>query len=140
MKLRVKKLSPDAQIPHYAYDDDAAFDLFSAETVALAPMQRAQVKTGLAMEIPRGYVGLIWDKSGLSHKHGLKMLGGVIDSGYRGDVTVGVINLGTENYTIEKGHKIGQMLIQAKETCEIEEVAELSDSPRGEKGFGSSGK
>lgn len=140
MILEIKKLSDDAIIPKYAYEDDAAFDLFSVEDVELSPNDRFQIPTGIAMEIPSGHVGLIWDKSGLSHKNGLKVLGGVIDSGYRGEVKIGIINLGSEKYKIEKGHKVAQMIIQKKETCEIVEVNELSDSNRGEGGFGSSGK
>jgi len=92
------------------------------------------------MEISDGFVGLIWDKSGLSHKHGLKTLGGVIDAGYRGEIKIGIINLGTKKYILEKGHKVAQMIIQKRELCEIEEVAELSDTVRGEGGFGSTGK
>lgn len=140
MQLKIKKLNLEAILPNYSYEDDAAFDLFSTETLEIKPNQRLQIPTGVAMQIPVGYVGLIWDKSGLSHKHGLKTLGGVIDSGYRGEVQVGLINLSNENYKIEKGHKVAQMIIQKKETCEIAEVDDLDDSERGEGGFGSSGK
>ena len=82
----------------------------------------------------------IWDKSGLSHNHGLKTLGGVIDSGYRGEVKVGVINLGDTPYTIEQNHKVAQMVLQKIETVVLEEVDTLSDSPRGAGAFGSTGK
>lgn len=140
MQLKIKKLNSDAILPHYAHIDDAGFDLFSVENIEIAPMSRVQIPTGIAMEIPNGFVGLIWDKSGLSHKNGLKTLGGVIDSGYRGEIKVGLINLSAENYLLEKGHKVAQMIIQKKETCEIVEVDELSDTLRGEGGFGSTGK
>jgi dUTP pyrophosphatase len=140
MQLKIKKLNPDAVLPSYSYDDDAAFDLFSTENIEVNPNERLQIPTGIAIQIPTGYVGLIWGKSGLSHNHGLKTLGGVIDSGYRGEVLVGIINLGKESYKIEKGHKVAQMIIQKKETCEILEVENLDDSERGEGGFGSSGK
>lgn len=140
MNLKIKKLNNDAKIPKYAYPDDAAFDLFSIENVQVTPDQRVQVSTGIAIQIPKGHVGLIWDKSGLSHKHGLKVLGGVIDSGYRGEIKVCLINLGQELYQVEKGHKVAQMIIQKKETYEIVEVEELEDSDRGEAGFGSTGK
>ncbi len=140
LKLKIKKLSPDAVIPKYAHAGDAAFDLYSIEDVVIKPNERLQIGTGLAMEIPDGYVGLIWDKSGLSHKSGLKTLGGVIDSGYRGEVKVGMINLGKEDYVFEKGHKVAQMLIQKIEHAEIEETLELSDTSRGVGGFGSTGK
>ncbi len=140
MKLKIKKLNIEAIVPNYAHLNDAGFDLFSVETIEIEPMSRVQISTGIAMEIPEGFVGLIWDKSGLSHKYGLKTLGGVIDSGYRGEIKVGVINLGTEKYILEKGHKIAQMIIQKREFCEIEVVDELSDTSRGEGGFGSTGK
>lgn len=140
MQLKIKKLNPEAVLPNYSYEDDAAFDLFSTEDIEIKSNHRVQVPTGIAMQIPVGFVGLIWDKSGLSHKHGLKTLGGVVDSGYRGEVQVGLINLGKESYKIKKGHKVAQMIIQKKETCEIVEVDELEESERGEGGFGSSGK
>jgi dUTP pyrophosphatase len=140
MNLKIKKLHKDAKIPQYAYPDDAAFDLFAVENLKITPNERVQILTGIAVQIPRGHVGLIWDKSGLSHNHGLKTLGGVVDSGYRGEIKVGLINLGKENYQIEKGHKVAQMIIQKKETYEIIEVDELDGSDRGEAGFGSSGK
>jgi dUTP pyrophosphatase len=140
MKLKIKKLNSEAIVPHYAHPDDAGFDLFSINNIEIPPRSRAQVSIGIAMEIPEGFVGLIWDKSGLSHKHGLKTLGGVIDAGYRGEVKVGLINLSAETYLLEKGHKVAQMIIQKKETCEIVEVDDLSDTLRGEGGFGSTGK
>jgi len=129
-----------AQIPVFAHNGDAGMDLFSADDVVILPGSRVKIPTGIAMEIPEGYAGLIWDKSGLSLNHGLKILGGVIDAGYRGEVVVGVVNLSDEDYTVRKGHKIAQMLIQKVEAPEIEEVEELSNSHRGEKGFGSTGK
>lgn len=138
--IRIKKLKNDAVTPNYAHEGDAGMDLFAAEKVVLRSHERAQVKTGIAMEIPKGYVGLVWDKSGLSQKHGLKTLGGVVDAGYRGEVMVGVANISNETYTIEKGHKVAQMLIQKVESPEVVEAAELSDSARGDGGFGSTGK
>ena len=140
MKLKIKKLDSEAIVPCYSHPDDAGFDLFSIKDIEIAPRSRVQIPTGIAMEIPEGFVGLIWDKSGLSHKNGLKTLGGVIDAGYRGEVKVGLINLSSEIYLLEKGHKVAQMIIQKKETCEIVEVDELSDTSRGEGGFGSTGK
>ena len=140
MKLKIKKLHPDAVLPKYATRDDAGMDLFALETVEILPMQRLQIGTGIAMEIPEGFAGLVWDKSGISHKYGLKTMGGVIDSGYRGEIKVGIINLGTEKYIFEKGHKVAQMIIQNKETPEIVESDELTDSERGEGGFGSTGR
>lgn len=140
MEVKVKKLNEEAKIPEYAYEDDAAFDLFAIEGVNIKPGERVQIKTGLAIQIPQGFVSLIWDKSGLSHKAGLKTLGGVIDSGFRGEWMIGLINLSNEDYKIEKGHKVAQAIIQKKETVKFTEVEELSDSERGEGGFGSSGQ
>lgn len=140
MNIQVKKLHPDAQTPSIAHEGDAGCDLFATEAVVLNPGERGQVPTGLALAIPLGYVGLVWDKSGLSHKAGIKTLGGVIDSGYRGEIFVGVINLGTEPYTFEKGHKVAQLLIQKVESPIFEEVIELTDTSRGKGGFGSTGK
>ena len=92
------------------------------------------------MEIPEGYVGLMWDKSGLSTNHRIKSLGGVIDSGYRGESLLAAINLGDTAYTVEKGHKVAQMLIQKIETVLVLDVEELSGTSRGVGGFGSTGK
>lgn len=140
MILKVKKLSPDAVLPSYAHPGDAGMDMYSNETVTIKPGEAVKVKSGVAMEIPEGFVGLMWDKSGLSTNHKIKSLGGVIDSGYRGESLFGLINLGNEPYTIEKGHKVVQMLIQKVERVEIVEVEKLSDTVRGDGGFGSTGK
>lgn len=140
MELRVQKLHDAAQVPTYAHEGDAGMDLYALADVMLAPGQRTQVKTGIAMEIPLGYVGLIWDKSGLSHKYGLKTLGGVVDAGYRGEIQVGVVNLGSETVTLEAGHKVAQMLMQKVERPTIVLAEELSETARGDGAFGSTGK
>jgi dUTP pyrophosphatase len=140
MQLKIKKLNPDAILPSYAHPGDAGMDLFAVEEILIKKGERVQVKTGIVIALPEGCAGLIWDKSGLSHKFGLKTLGGVIDVGYRGEVAVGIINLGQEDYLLEKGHKIANMIIQRVEQCVIEEVDELSDTSRGEGAFGSTGK
>jgi dUTP pyrophosphatase len=108
--------------------------------VEVLPQERKQIKTGIALEIPESCVGLIWDKSGLSHRHGIKTLGGVIDSGYRGEVMIGIINLSNTPYTFEKGHKVAQMIVQRIELVDIIEVEELTETERGDSGFGSTGK
>ncbi len=140
MNIRTKKLHPDAKIPMIAHAGDAGCDLFATEYLMLEAGERAQIPTGIALEIPEGCVGLVWDKSGISHKGGVKTLGGVIDSGYRGEILVGVINLGFEPYVFEKGSKVAQLLIQSIETPTFEEVKELSESDRGAGAFGSTGK
>lgn len=140
MILKVKKLDPEAILPSYAHPGDAGLDMYSNETVTIQPGKTVKLRSGIAMEIPDGYVGLLWDKSGLSINHKIKSLGGVIDSGYRGESLYGLINLGDEPYTIEKGHKVLQMLIQKVERVEVIETDELSDTSRGTGGFGSTGK
>lgn len=139
MKIRVKKIHPDAKVPAFAHPGDAGMDLYSVEDMVLAPGERGSVPTGIAIELPDGYVSLVWDKSGPSHKFGVKTLGGVLDSGYRGEYLIGLINLGQENFEIKKGQKIAQLLIQKVERPEIEETDELGDTSRGAGGFGSTG-
>ena len=138
--LKVKRISEDAKIPCYAHEGDAALDLFSRERIIFKPGEKHSVPTGIAMEIPEGHAGLIWEKSGLAMNHGLKTLGGVVDATYRGEVFVGMINLSGEEYVLEKGHKVAQMIIQKVENVVVDEVDNLSDTSRGEGGFGSSGK
>lgn len=127
-------------IPSYAHPGDAGLDLCARETITLKPGERAAIPTGLRFEIPEGYAGLIWDKSGLSIREGLKTLGGVVDAGYRGEVLVGMVNLGSKSYTFLRGHKVAQLLIQKVERVEIIEMEALDKTDRGEGGFGSTGK
>ena len=140
MKLKIKKVDPEAKLPNYAHSYDAGMDLFALEDVKIKPGEIARIRSGVAVEIPEGYVGLCWDKSGLSMKNGIKVLAGVIDSGFRGELVMGVINLGKEEYVFEKGHKVMQMLLQPIEIADIIETEELSETSRGEGGFGSTGK
>jgi dUTP pyrophosphatase len=140
MKLKIKKIHPDAKIPKYAQVGDAGFDVYVPEAVTLLPGERKTIPLGLAMEIPEGYAGLLLDKSSLSHKHGIQSFGGIIDSGYRGEFHAGMVNMSDKAYTFEKGDKIIQMLIMPVNTVEIEEATELSPSPRGDGRFGSTGK
>ena len=140
MKLKIKRLHKDAIIPKYAHDDDAGMDLYCVEDFNMAPWERKSIPIGLAMEIPKGHVGLVWDKSGLSHKFGLKTFGGVIDAGFRGEICIGIMNISDKPFHFEKGHKIAQILIQKIEHVDIKEVTKLSETKRGQKGFGSTGK
>jgi dUTP pyrophosphatase len=139
MKLKIKKLNNDAVMPTYAHSFDAGMDLRTVEEVIVKAGEDAKIKTGLAMEIPEGYVGLVWDKSGIGSK-GLKTLGGVIDAHYRGEIMILMRNLNNEDYTFQKGDKVAQLLIQKIEHPEIEEANELSETVRGEGRFGSTGK
>ncbi len=138
--LRFKKLSPDAKAPSYSHPGDAGMDLYASQEVKIARGGIARIATGLAMEIPDGYAGLVWDKSGLSTAHGIKTLAGVIDSGYRGEIQVGLINLGNEDVVIAKHQKVAQLLIQKVERADFEETDMLNDTSRGAGGFGSTGK
>ena len=139
MTIKIKKLHPEAIIPSYAHEDDAGMDFYASEKVTLKPGERKIISTGISMAIPKGYVGLIWDKSGISAKNGVTTLAGVIDSIYRGEVKIVMFNTSSEAYTFEKGKKVAQMLIQSIEQKKIIEVDELEETSRGELGFGSTG-
>lgn len=139
MNIQVKKLHPEAKIPNFAHPGDAGMDLYSVADIVLKPGERASVPTGIAMALPNGYVGLMWDKSGPSHKFGIKTLGGVVDAGYRGEYLVGLVNLSQEDFEIKVGQKIAQLLIQKVEHPEVEEVTELDETSRGDGRFGSTG-
>ena len=135
--IKIKKLHPLAVKPTYAHDGDAGLDLYSIEDIRINPQSRVKIKTGLAFEVPQNYVGLIWDKSGISTKKGLKTIAGVLDSGYRGELLVCLANITNDYVEIHAGEKIAQMLIQPVEKAQIEEIEELSETQRGEGGFGS---
>lgn len=139
MILKIKKLHKDAKLPTHGHPGDAGMDFYAIEDVFFPAHGQAQVHTGVAVEIPEGHVGLIWDKSSISFGHGLKIMGGVIDSSYRGELIMSFKNLSDKEFTFQKGHKIAQMLIQKFEHCEILEVDELSDTVRGEGREGSTG-
>lgn len=140
MILKIKKLHESATLPSYAHPGDAGLDLFALDDFLLEPGERGAIPTGAAMEIPPGHVGLIWDKGGVAINSGIKTLAGVIDSGYRGEVLVCLINLSKEKFTFKKGEKVAQMIIQKKEKMTVREVKKLSDASRGEGRFGSTGK
>jgi len=139
MHIKVKKNNPEAKLPQYTIKGDAAMELYSVEDIILISGDVVVCQTGISMAIPKGFVGLIWDKSGIASGGGLKTMGGVIDSNYRGEIGVIMSNLSKKDYKINKGDKIAQMLIQKVECPIIEEVEELDDTTRGEKGFGSTG-
>lgn len=140
MQLKVKKISPGAKLPVYGHAGDAGMDLFAAEEVVLGRGEVKAVPTGIKMAIPEGYVGLIWDKSGVSLQ-GVHRLAGVVDAGYRGEVKVVMVNLGKKPYVFKQGQKVAQMLIQPVITVEVVDVGqdELENTSRGEGGFGSTG-
>ncbi len=142
MKLKIKKLSNEAVIPQYQTELAAGMDLHATQTHILEPMERKLIKTGLAFEIEEGYEVQIRPRSGLAYKHGITVLNtpGTIDADYRGEIMVLLINLSDSFYEIKKGERIAQAVIAPVVQAEIVEVEELSDTKRGEKGFGSTGK
>ena len=142
MKLRFKKLHPDAIMPEYAHKADAGADLYSLYRDIVQGRSWNKIATGIAVEIPEGYAGFVQPRSGLAIKYGLTVLNapGLIDSHYRGDVSVIVMNHSVSPYTIEKHEKIAQLVIQKVENVEWIESEELSETTRGEGGFGSTGQ
>ena len=138
MELRVKRIHPEAKLPVYGHSGDAGLDLFSVVDRGLAPGEVFAVPTGIQVAVPAGHVGLVWDKSGISLKS-VHRLAGVVDSGYRGEVQVVLINLGAASFAIKKGMKVAQMLVQSVAAVEVVESDSLDDTPRGQGGFGSTG-
>ena len=138
MQVKVKKMTPEAKLPAFAHPGDAGMDLFSCVNMILGPGETKAVPTGIQMAIPAGHVGLVWDKSGISLK-GVHRLAGVVDSGYRGEVRVVMVNLGQGPFEIKAGMKIAQMLIQPVESPTVVESDTLDDTSRGDGGFGSTG-
>lgn len=140
MIIKVKKLNKDAKLPTHGHPGDAGMDFYCLEDVIFPPGKQERVRTGVAIEIPEGHVGLIWDKSSISFNLGLKIMGGVIDSGFRGEITMNLLNVSNKEVLMTKDHKIAQMVIQKFEYCDIVEVDELSETVRGEGREGSTGK
>ena len=143
MTLEFTRLSDAARAPERAHDGDAGYDLFAAEAAALGPGERASVGTGIAIAIPEGHAGLVLPRSGLAARHGIALPNapGLIDSGYRGEVRVLVLNTDpAERFEISPGDRIAQLLIVPFAAAEPVEVAALAASARAEGGFGSSGR
>jgi len=140
--VRVKLLSPDAKMPQVARAGDVAYDLYSSVDYELKPRERYAVPTGIAIEIPEGYEGQVRPRSGLAMKEGVTVLNtpGTIDSGYRGEVRTIMINLGDRPFKITKGMRISQLAIRPVPEVEFIEADRLSDTERGEGGFGSTGR
>ena len=142
MDLRVSRARNDAVLPERAHDGDAGLDLAACETVTIGAGERAAVGTGLAVEIPDGHAGLVVPRSGLALRHGISIVNapGVIDAGYRGEVRVVLLNTDREQpFTVEPGMRIAQLLVVPALVVDVVEVAELTETVRGEGGFGSSG-
>jgi len=142
MDLPVKRIDPDLPLPAYAHQGDAGLDLFSAVGATIMPGERVLVPTGIALAIPVGCAGFVLPRSGAALKRGLGLANspGLIDSAYRGEIKVIVVNLDRhEPIVITRGEKIAQLVVQRVEQCSLREVGVLDDTVRGESGFGSTG-
>jgi dUTP pyrophosphatase len=140
IELPVRRLRPDAQVPARAYTGDAGIDLAAVERMELGAGERALVATGLAVAIPHGYAGYVQPRSGLASKHGISIVNtpGLVDSGYRGELLVNLLNTGREPFVVEPGMRIAQLVVLPVPDVRIVEVDELPESDRGTRGFGSS--
>ena len=138
--VAVRRLRPDAHIPDQAYDGDAGLDLSACDQFVLRPGERAVVPTGVAVEIPDGYAGFVQPRSGLAARHGIGIVNspGLIDSGYRGEIQVVLLNTGAETFFVEPGMRVAQLVVVPVATVRLVEVDELAASDRGTRGFGSS--
>jgi dUTP pyrophosphatase len=141
IELPVRRLREDAVLPARAYDGDAGLDLAACERVQLAPGERASVGTGLAIAVPDGYAGFVQPRSGLAARHGIGILNapGLIDSGYRGELRVILVNTDPDStFVVEPGMRIAQLVVLPVPGVDLVEADELSESERGARGFGSS--
>jgi dUTP diphosphatase len=142
--LPVLRLDPDLPLPAYAKDGDAGVDLVARETVTLAPGGgRALVPTGIAIALPDGYAGFVQPRSGLAFRHGVTVLNtpGLVDSGYRGELKVCLVNLDPdEPFVVTRGERIAQLVVKAVEQVSFREVESLDETARGDTGFGSTGR
>ena len=142
VQIPVRRLDPELPLPSYAHPGDAGADLHAASEVTLQPGERALVPTGIAMALPEGYVGLVHPRSGLAARHGISIVNapGTIDSGYRGEVQVCLVNTDrVAPFTVRRGDRIAQLVVQRCETATFVESADLTESARGDGGYGSTG-
>ena len=143
MILRYRRLTADGRPPARAHDDDAGYDLHASEAVTLAPGERAGVGTGIAVEIPPGHAGLVLPRSGLASRHGITLPNapGLIDSGYRGELRVLLLNTDrSEPFEVSPGDRIARLVIARVEAPRLEEAENLEETARGVGGFGSTGR
>jgi dUTP pyrophosphatase len=141
IEVAVRRLRSDAQVPAQAYEGDAGLDLVACDGVVLEPGERAVVATGVAVEIPHGYAGFVQPRSGLAARHGIGVVNspGLIDSGYRGEIQVVLINTDrAERFVVEPGMRVAQLVIAPVAAVHLVEMDELAGSERGVRGFGSS--
>lgn len=133
-------LGEGASLPEYASAGAAGADLRASEPVEIAPGARAAVPTGVRLQIPPGHVGLVWPRSGLAVRHGIDTMAGVVDSDYRGEVRVVLVNHGEEPFRIARGDRVAQLLVQRVERAAFAPSAAIDDTDRGAGGFGSTGR
>ena len=140
LKVKIKKVA-DVKTPFYAHKGDSGVDLYAAEDYLLKPMERKLIGTGIKIEVPHGYEAQVRPKSGLAVEHGISHANsiGTIDSCYRGEIKIPLINFSDKPYKIEKGKKIGQMVFAKVEEAVFEETEELEETTRNDSGFGSTG-
>ena len=141
MELRITRLRDGALLPTRAHDGDAGLDLYAADAATIGPGERATVATGIAVEVPDGFAGLVLPRSGLAARHGITLVNapGLIDSGYRGEIRVVLLNTDREeSFTVQAGMRIAQLVVLPVAAVEVVEADELPESERGVRGFGSS--
>ena len=139
-QIKYQLLSSKAHKPTQSHESDAGWDLYSIHPTVVSSHQRKMINTGISVEIPSSFVGLIWPRSGLSVKHGIDVLAGVVDSGYRGEIMVCLFNTSLIPVRIESGDRIAQILFQEVPKFKMVSSENLTESERKERGFGSSGK
>ncbi len=143
MKMKITRMPHNKYLPEYKTEGSSGMDLYAAidKEITLKPLERVLVPTGIKIEIPLEYEAQIRARSGLSVKHGITLINavGTVDADYRGEVCVGLVNLSNEEYTIKPDDRIAQMVIARVEKAQIEVTTELTESTRGEGGFGSTG-
>lgn len=140
MEIKIKLLSELGKIPTKGTDFSAGYDLYAAENGEIDPLKRCLIKTNISIAIPKGYYGRIAPRSGLAYKNGIDVMAGVIDSDYRGDVGVILYNTGIEVFSFNRGDRIAQLVIEKCHKADWVQVDDLSDTDRGDGGYGHTGK
>ena len=141
INIKIKRLNENAILPEKQHDSDAGYDLHSIEEIILKPNKIYKVRTGIAIQIPNNYAGLVLPRSGLSSKYGISLINtpGLIDSGYRGELLIPLINHSSNEYTINKTERVAQLILLEIPEVKIEVTSDLDESDRNSKGFGSTG-
>jgi dUTP pyrophosphatase len=143
IELKIKMLDAGLPVPRYQHEGDAGLDLPSRIEIVLEPGERAMVPTGVAVAIPRGYAGLVLIRSGIAARHGIQCVNspGLIDAGYRGEISVIMLNTDLrEPFTVRRGERIAQLVLYRVEEATLVEVKDLDETTRGKGGFGSTGR